>query len=49
MIAPEDPGVPNGLDTGGRLEGYALLRWVLAGADPPTPTCELVSIDSLGS
>ena len=48
VIAPEDPGVPNWLDTGGRLEGYALLRWVLAGADPPTPTCELVSIDSLG-
>ena len=47
VIAPEDPGVPNWLDTGGRLEGYAILRWVLAGNDPPTPSCKRVPIDSL--
>src|SRR5271166_7123058 len=27
VIAPWDPGVPNWLDTGGRLEGYMLVRW----------------------
>ncbi len=47
VIAPKDPGIPNWLDTGGRLEGYAILRWVLAGNDPPTPSCKQVSIDSL--
>lgn len=46
VIAPEDPGVPNWLDTGGRLEGSMLLRWVLAGESPPEPTCELVPLDS---
>jgi hypothetical protein len=41
VISPTDPGVPNWLDTGGRLEGQMLLRWVLADR-PPTPTCEVV-------
>jgi hypothetical protein len=44
VIAPSDPGVPNWLDTGGRLEGYMIVRWVLAD-NPPHPTCELVPID----
>jgi len=42
VIAPTDPGLPNWLDTGGRLEGYMLVRWVLADG-PPHPTCELIS------
>jgi len=46
VIAPTDPGVPNWIDTGGRLEGYMLVRWVLADR-PPHPTCDLVRIDSL--
>jgi hypothetical protein len=46
VIAPTDPGVPNWIDTGGRLEGYMIVRWVLADR-PPHPTCELVPIDSL--
>ena len=46
VISPRDPGVPNWLDTGGRREGYMIVRWVLAD-DPPHPTCELVPIDSL--
>ena len=46
VIAPSDPGVPNWIDTQGRLEGYMIVRWVLAD-DPPHPTCELVPIDSL--
>ena len=37
VIPPTDPGVPNWLDTGGRREGYMLVRWVLAD-DPPHPT-----------
>jgi hypothetical protein len=44
VIAPSDPGVPNWLDTGGRLEGYMIVRWVLAD-NPPHPSCELVPID----
>ena len=47
VIAPSDPGgVENWLDTGGRLEGYMLVRWVLAD-DPPHPSAEVVKLDSL--
>jgi Protein of unknown function (DUF1214) len=48
VISPSDPGVPNWLDTSGRLEGYMIVRWVLADG-PPHPTCELVPIESLRS
>jgi hypothetical protein len=40
------PGVENWLDTGGRLEGYMLVRWVLADG-PPHPTAQLVSVADL--
>ncbi len=48
VIAPSDPGpgVENWLDTGGRLEGYMLVRWVLAD-DPPHPTAEVVKVEDL--
>lgn len=46
VIAAEDPGVPNWLDTGGRLEGKALLRWCLA-PGAPNPDCQLVRIEDL--
>ena len=46
VIAPTDPGVPNWIDTQGRLEGYMIVRWVLAD-NPPHPTCELVPISGL--
>jgi hypothetical protein len=48
VIAPTRPptGVENWLDTGGRLEGYMLVRWCLADG-PPHPTCELVSVADL--
>jgi hypothetical protein len=48
VIAPSDPGpgVANWLDTGGRLEGYMLVRWVLAD-EPPHPTARLVSVADL--
>jgi hypothetical protein len=44
VVAQEDPGVPNWLDCGSRLEGYALLRWILAGEAVPDPECRLVSL-----
>jgi hypothetical protein len=44
VIAQRDPGVPNWLDTGGRGEGYALIRWVLPAALPPNPDCELIEL-----
>jgi hypothetical protein len=49
VIAPADPGpgVDNWLDTGGRLEGYMLVRWVLADG-PPHPTAALVPVAELG-
>lgn len=49
VISPEDPGpvhAHNWFDTGGRLEGYAILRWVLV-RDAPNPKCEVVPIGSL--
>jgi hypothetical protein len=46
-VSPRDPGVQNWLDTGGRQEGYMLVRWVLAGPDPPHPTADLVPIDAV--
>jgi hypothetical protein len=47
VVGGEDPGVPNWLDTGGRREGFLLLRWVLAGDAPPTPTCRVAESASL--
>ena len=47
IVAPEDPGVGNWLDTGGRLEGSMTLRWVLAGDRPPAPDCAVVPLASL--
>jgi hypothetical protein len=46
VISSTDPGVANWIDTGGRKEGYMIVRWVLADR-PPHPACELVPIDSL--
>ncbi|HXZ62019.1 MAG TPA: hypothetical protein VEG62_04690 [Acidimicrobiales bacterium] len=48
VIASADPGpgAENWLDTGGRLEGYMLVRWVLAD-DPPVPSAEVVALADL--
>ncbi|HUC06106.1 MAG TPA: DUF1214 domain-containing protein [Acidimicrobiales bacterium] len=43
VISPVDPGVANWLDTGGRREGYMLVRWVLADG-PPHPTATVVAL-----
>ena len=44
VISARDPGVPNWLDTGGRLEGFALIRWVWARSLPANPVCELIEL-----
>jgi hypothetical protein len=48
VISPTDPGVANWLDTGGKREGYMIVRWVLA-PDPSHPTCELVPVGDLSA
>jgi hypothetical protein len=39
-IATDDPGVPNWLDTGGRQQGFIVLRW-LDNPEPPRVTVTL--------
>ncbi len=46
VIAPEDPGVPNWLDTGGRLQGSLMLRWTEASSGPE-PSLRLVPLAQL--
>ncbi len=48
VVAPKNPGpnVDNWLDTGGRLEGYMIVRWILADG-PPHPTAEVVKAADL--
>ena len=48
VISPTDPGVANWIDTGGRLQGYMLVRWVLADR-PPHPTAAVRPIADLAS
>ena len=43
VIAAEDPGTANWIDTGGRTEGYMLVRWVLA-ENPPHPTARIIQL-----
>ncbi|MDG2304061.1 MAG: hypothetical protein P8R42_05285 [Candidatus Binatia bacterium] len=49
VIAARDPSVPNWLDTGGRLEGQMLLRWVLAPNSTQNPECAVVPLDRVSS
>jgi len=48
VVSPADPGpgVENWVDTGGRLEGYMIVRWVLADG-PPHPSAEVVKRSEL--
>ena len=46
VIAAEDPGVPNWLDTGGRTRGVVQGRWYQASA-APTPTLRRVRLSEL--
>ena len=43
VLAPQDPGVPNWLDTAGRLEGSLMLRWTGASSGP-TPLVSVVPL-----
>ncbi len=47
VVAQEDPGVPNWLDCGSRLEGFAILRWTLAGDQVPDPECQVVPLSQV--
>ena len=46
VIAVEDPGVPNWLDTGGHLVGSLMLRWTEASSGP-APTLKIVPLATL--
>ena len=48
VIAADDPGVPNWLDTGGNHEGAIMLRWTEASSGP-APTLRLVNLADLRS
>jgi hypothetical protein len=50
VVAPSDPGpgVANWLNTRGRLEGYMIVRWILADR-PPHPTAEVVKLAQLAA
>jgi hypothetical protein len=48
VVAHEDPGVPNWLETGGQGEGFLLLRYL--GADStPEPSCRVVQVSELAA
>ncbi len=49
VIAHVDPGVPNWLDTEGRLFGLVFFRYMLPEGDIETPRAQLVPINSLRS
>jgi len=44
VVAHDDPGVPNWLDTEGRREALLTLRWFWATGDPPSPTTAVVPL-----
>jgi hypothetical protein len=48
VLAHEDPGVPNWLDTGGHREGLLTYRWFWPEADP-TPSSRVVDFSELAS
>ena len=41
VVAHEDPGLPNWLDTSGFSEGYLTYRWMLAGSCPEPQTTQV--------
>jgi hypothetical protein len=48
VVAHQDPGVANWLDTAGHRRGPAIVRWVRAD-EAPVPTTRVVSFDQLDS
>lgn len=49
LVADEDPGTPNWINTNGRHEGFMLLRWVHVSGHLPAVECEIVELSSLKS
>ncbi len=47
VLAGEDPGVPNWLDTEGRPNGIFVIRWLQPASHPELPTARVVPISSL--
>lgn len=47
VLAGEDPGVPNWLDTEGRPFGLFVIRWLQPGATPLLPTARVVPVADL--
>jgi len=47
VIAHEDPGVPNWIDTEGHVVGIAFFRFMLAEGEVVTPQAEVVPLESL--
>ena len=43
VLAAEDPGVPNWLDTGGRHRGFLIFRWLDDPVEPPS-ACRVVPV-----
>jgi hypothetical protein len=43
VVAHQDPGVPNWIDTAGHDHGIMGLRWVRADASP-LPSCRVVNV-----
>lgn len=47
VVAHEDPGVPNWLDTEGRNVGQMYWRWVFPRSEPTTPVARVVKLKDL--
>ena len=47
VVSERDPGVPNWLDTCGHRRGSIFWRFLLPEAEPETPRCSVVPVDSL--
>jgi hypothetical protein len=49
VVAHEDPGVPNWLDTTGHEIGAVFVRWLCADEAPPRPVAHVVKLEELRS
>ena len=47
VVAHQDPGVPNWLDTEGRREALLTLRWFWPTGDAPAPVARVVKLDEI--
>lgn len=47
IVAHQDPGLPNWLDTEGRLKGHLYWRYIFPNEQPTAPTTKVVKLDAL--